>query len=184
MVCFQNEIAKTLLKGAAASKSNHSLAVRLIIFPAVNKYTLTRNELLLKLLLTARSYNVYMSTEYCRIVELTTPVSDRVTSQTVTGDDLSFQAVLKQMRPLNALHIVDDKFEYTKYVTSITYLHTASCFLPLVIIFAWFTHTMKIIPTCTANALRKSGPPYDLGLVVIADDTLWLGKGKVLVQFG
>ncbi|KRY37816.1 hypothetical protein T01_6980 [Trichinella spiralis] len=61
----------------------------------------------------------------CRI-ELTTPVSDRVTSQTVTGDDLSFQA---------------------------TYLHTASCFLPL-------------------------GPPYDLGLVVIADDTLWLGKGK------
>ncbi|KRY15016.1 hypothetical protein T12_133 [Trichinella patagoniensis] len=99
----------------------------------------------------------------CR-VELTTPVSDRVTSQTVTGDDLSFQAVLKQTRPLNALHIVDDKFEYTKYVTSITYLHTASCFLPL------------------ANALRKSGPPYDLGLVVIADDTLWLGKGKVLVH--
>ncbi|KRX17121.1 hypothetical protein T07_14996 [Trichinella nelsoni] len=113
----------------------------------------------------------------CR-VELTTPMSDRVTSQTVTGDDLSFQAVLKQMRPLNALHIVDDKFEYTKYVTSVVKAKAKAVVFSL----SFRLTCTPLHAFCLWVCLE--GPPYDLGLVVIADDTLWLGKGKVLVQFG
>ncbi|KRY84393.1 hypothetical protein T4D_606 [Trichinella pseudospiralis] len=77
------------------------------IFPAVNKHDFDTQRVVVETF----AYNTILQ------LELTNPVSDRVTSQTVTGDDLSFQAVLEQMRPLNALHIA--------------YLHTASCVLPL-----------------------------------------------------